>query len=300
MFFSAAAESGTDINQVKEEIAEMDTGRLEEYFDSFVNWLIDKVGLLIGALVFLFICSKLIKYIMKIVKKSFDKSSHMSESVSGFLLSLIRILLYTILFITTVSLLGFQVTSLVTILGSAGIAVGLALQGSLSNLAGGVLILILKPFVVGDYIIENDKGCEGTVVSIEIFYTKLKTADNKVIVIPNGNISATSVVNLTAQKKRRVEINVGVSYDADIRKAKDILKSIAEESQYTDKTEDINVFLDTFGESSINMGLRFWVPTESYWTAKWEASEQIKYKFDEAGIEIPYNQLEVSLKKENN
>ena len=108
------------------------------------------------------------------------------------------------------------------------------------------------------------------------------------------------MVNLTAQKKRRVEINVGVSYDTDIRKAKDILKSIAEESQYTDKTEDINVFLDTFGESSINMGLRFWVPTESYWTAKWEASEQIKYKFDEAGIEIPYNQLEVSLKKENN
>jgi small conductance mechanosensitive channel len=176
--------------------------------------------------------------------------------------------------------------------------VGLALQGSLSNLAGGVLILILKPFVVGDYILENGTKCEGTVQSIEIFYTRLLTPDHKIVVIPNGSLSATSVTNFTAQTTRRVEISVGISYGSDIKLAKETLQKLAEASPFlvTDTELPIQVYVDSFGDSAVNMGLRFFVPTEHYWDAKWAATEQIKTAFAEAGIEIPFNQMEVTMK----
>lgn len=279
-----------------EEIENMDPDKFQIYLSAALDWIAKKGALLLLTILFLYIGSKVVKLILKFIRKSFDRSG-ISPSVSGFLASLLRIVLYAVLFITAASLLGFQVTSLVTILGSASIAIGLALQGSLSNLAGGVLILILKPFVVGDYIQENDKKCEGTVQSIDIFYTRLLTPDNKLIVIPNGSLSATSIVNLTAEKVRRVDISLGVSYDSDLRKVKEVLKTVAEGYEYLDQEHDINVFVDDFSDSAIQMGLRFFVPTEKYWDAKWKITEEIKSVFDRENIEIPFRKMDVTIKK---
>lgn len=289
--------SGLDnLQDVETGLKDMDKSKIEQYVDNLIDWLVGKAFDLFIALVFLFIGFKVCKLIVKFIKKSFARSG-LEPSVAGFLLSLIKGILYAIVFITATSMVGFQVTSLVTILGTASLAVGLALQGSLSNFAGGVLILLMKPFKVGDYIIENGGKCEGTVVSIDIFYTKLRTVDNKIVVIPNGSITSNSLVNVTAEQSRRLDIAVGVSYDSDLKKVKEVLKAVIEASQYYDEMKDINIFVDEFKDSSIKMGIRCWVKTEDYWTAKWEITENIKLRFDENNITIPFNQLEVKVTK---
>lgn len=277
-----------------EEIQSIDKSKMEQYAEQLLNWLVDKLFDIFIAIVFIVVGLKICKFIVKFIRKSFVKSD-IENSVSGFLLSVIKGVLYSIVFIMAASIVGFQVTSLVAILGTASLSIGLALQGSLANFAGGVLILLMKPFKVGDYIIENDKKCEGTVESIDIFYTKLRTFDNKLIVIPNGNITANSIVNVTAEEVRRVDILVGVSYASDIKLVKSTLESVARQSKYLDKSREINVFVDEFENSSIRMGLRFWVSTKDYWSAKWETTEEIKYEFDNNGIVIPFNQVEITV-----
>ncbi|MGN0435072.1 MAG: mechanosensitive ion channel family protein [Wujia sp.] len=285
----------TDIETIQENIQDIDKSKLQQYMDQLLNWLVDKLFDLFIAFVFLFVGFKICRIIVRFIRKSFDRAG-LESSVAGFLVSLIKGILYSIVFIMAAAMVGFQVTSLVTILGTASLAVGLALQGSLSNFAGGVLILLMKPFRVGDYIIENSEKCEGTVVSIDIFYTKLRTYDNKVVVIPNGSITAHSIINVTAENYRKVEIMVGVEYAADINKVKGILEKAVNECVYYDKSKEFNVFVDSFESSSIKMGVRFMVNTEDYWNAKWETTEKIKKLFDENGIVIPFNQLEVAIK----
>lgn len=278
-----------------EEMKDIEPSRIQEYLNHLGDWALEKGFQLLLAIICMYVGMKLSKLIVKMIKKSFCKSN-MEESVASFLLSMIKFTLYAIVFITAASIVGFQVTSLVTILGTASLAIGLALQGSLANFAGGVLILLLKPFRVGDYIIENDKQCEGTVVSIDIFYTKLKTFDNRIIVIPNGNITSNSLVNVTAAGTRKLDISVGVAYDSDLKKVKDVLYHIVESSPYYDKANEIDVFVDSFLDSSIKMGVRCIVATESYWKAKWEIQEQIKNEFDAQGIVIPFEQMEVTVR----
>lgn len=268
--------------------------RYDEYLDKITNWLIDKFFAIILMLVFLFIAFKVAKFVLKLVKRSFDKS-RLDTNVAGFLLSLIRIAVYSVVIIMAAAMVGFQVTSLVTILGTASLAIGLSLQGSLANFAGGVLILVMKPFKIGDYIIENDKKCEGTVESIDIFYTKLRTYDNKQIVIPNGNITNNSITNVTTNNCRMLDLPVYISYKQDIKTAKDILAGVLEKSEYRLKDRDIVVFVDSLEDSGIKLGVRCWVSVGDYWNAKWEITEKIKNTFDEHGIEIPYNQLDVHL-----
>ncbi len=289
-----------DINTLTGNIQNVDKSKVEQYLEQFLDWLADKTFSLVVALIFLFIGFKISKFIIRMIRKSFDKTD-LETSVSGFLLSLIKGVLYSIVFIMAASIVGFQVTSLVTILGTASLAIGLALQGSLSNFAGGILILIMKPFRVGDYIIENDKMCEGVVTSIDIFYTKLKTVDNKVIVIPNGNITSHSIVNVTAEGERKLEVNIGVSYHSNIKLVKDTLEEIVRESEYFDDTKDLDVYVDSFQDNCIRMGIRFFVKAEDYWNAKWEMNEKIKIRFDERGIEIPFSQVVVTMntKKED-
>ncbi len=279
-----------------EDLQDIDKSKLEQYLDELGDWLVDKMFDLFIAAVFMIVGFKLCKLIVKLIRKSFEKSG-MEHSVSGFLLSLIKGILYSVVFIMAASIIGFQVTSLVTILGTASLAIGLALQGSLANFAGGVLILLMKPFKVGDYIIENDKGCEGTVESIDIFYTKLITYDNKLIVIPNGNITSNSLVNVTAAGTRKLDISVGVSYASDLKLVKEVLTHVVEESGYYEADQEFDVFVDSFSDSSIKMGVRFRVESGNYWKAKWEVTENIKSAFDEAGIEIPFNQMEVTVRK---
>lgn len=280
------------------DLKDIDKSKIDIYLERLLDWLVDKAFDIGIALVFIFLGTKLVKLLVKMLKRSFGKAG-MESSVLGFLISLIKGALYAVVFIMAAAIMGFQVTSLVTILGTASLAIGLALQGSLANFAGGVLILLMKPFRVGDYIIENDKGCEGEVVSIDIFYTKLKTYDNKIVVIPNGNITASSLINLTAESVRKLDITVGVAYDSDIRLVKTVLDGIIKANEYYEESEDANVFVSSFGESAIIMGVRFYVKTENYWQAKWDMAEQIKLEFDRNHISIPYNQLEVKVTKSN-
>ncbi|MCQ2492452.1 MAG: mechanosensitive ion channel [Lachnospiraceae bacterium] len=191
--------------------------------------------------------------------------------------------------------MGVQPAAFVTVLASAGVAIGLALQGSLSNIAGGCLILLTRPFIVGDYIVEDGHGNEGTVMAIDLFYTRIKTTQNKIIVVPNGVISSNSLTNVTRQEELLLDIRVGIGYDDDLLKAKEILKEVAATSDFNTRVDEVTIFVDELGESSINLGVRFWVPSGQYHPARWDTNERIKLALDKEGINIPYNQLDVHM-----
>ncbi|MDE6608404.1 MAG: mechanosensitive ion channel, partial [Lachnospiraceae bacterium] len=191
--------------------------------------------------------------------------------------------------------LGVDAASVVAVLGSAGVAIGLAIQGSLANLAGGVLILLMKPFKVGDYIIENTGGNEGTVEEIQLFYTRLVTPENKIVVLPNGNLSNSSLTNVTYAPDRRLDIKVSISYHSDIKMAKEVLLKILEEDAFTLKEKDMLVYVDELADSAVILGVRCWFQNEDYWAGKWRITENVKYAMDENGIEIPYPQMDVHI-----
>ena len=191
---------------------------------------------------------------------------------------------------------GFTASSLAAAVASLGVTAGLALQGSLSNFAGGLLILVLHPFRVGDYIIEDTHKNEGTVIEISVFYTKLRTIDNKIIVIPNGTLANTSLTNATKSDRRQMDLVVPIGYDADIKKAKDILMELVE-AENRRLPEDVNVFVKELGASSVDLGLRFWVPTDQYWPVRWQLLEDIKIRFDAEKISIPFQQVDVNIKQ---
>ena len=244
------------------------------------------------ALVFFFVGSQLIKLLRKLVKKSMTKADVELGAIQ-FVDSFLKTALYIVLILLLANSFGMDAASIVALLGSAGVAIGLAIQGSLSNLAGGVLILTLKPFRVGDYIQESATGKEGTVTEIQIFYTKLLTVDNKTVILPNGTLANNSLVNITAQKFRRLDVTIGVSYKADLKKAKDVLFNILQQDEGVLKEKEMVVFVDDLGSSSVIIGMRGWVKQEDYWMTKWRVTENCKLALDEAGIEIPFNQLDV-------
>ena len=257
----------------------------------------DKRWLVPGlALVAFFIGRLVIRWIRKIVRRSFERSGA-DKGVEQFVDSLLKYGLYALLVFSLISSLGFDTTSVAAVLASGGVAIGLALQGSLSNFAGGVLILLLKPFVVGDYIIEDSNGKEGTVKEIQIFYTKLSTIDNKTIVIPNGMLTNNSITNATAKDERQLDLRVSISYDADIRQAKNVIEELLEKDECIIKNEQINVFVHELADNAVVLGIRAWVKNEEYWTTRWRLLEEIKILLDENGIEIPYPQMAVHMKE---
>ena len=195
---------------------------------------------------------------------------------------------------------GVKESSVAALLGTAGVTIGLALQGGLENLSGGVMLLLFKPFQVGDYIIQDQAGgTEGTVYKVEMFYTTLITIDNKHVIIPNGKLSNSTIINVTAQNLRNLEIKVGISYDSDIKKAKKLLQHILQEDPGTKSDKDMLVFVDELADSAVVMGLRVWVPTDKYWKIKWRLNEKIKESFDANGISIPYPQMDVHVVETN-
>ena len=267
------------------------------HWDKILDKVIDyalKFGknVLIAIIVY-FIASKLIKWILKLTTKALNKGK-IEPIVVKFIYSIIKVGLYVLLFIAIVSILGIPTTTFVTLFGTVTLSVGLALQGSLANFAGGVLILIFKPFKVGDYIVAC--GDEGTVVGIDVFYTKLATVDNKMIVIPNGTLANSSVKNVSSMDKRRVDIQVGISYEADIAAAKSVLMEIIEKDGNILKDKPINVFVASLDASQVTLETRVWVSSDKYWDTKWALTEQYKLALDAAGIEIPFNQLSVTIK----
>ncbi len=246
--------------------------------DDIVKWFINKSGSVIAAFIFIFIGIKLTGLFIKIIKRAFDKSK-IDDSVSGFLLSIIRVIGYILVFLTAATIVGFEVTSFVAILGTASMAVGLALQGALSNLAGGVLILVLKPFKVGDYIVVNNNNNEGTVTAIDIFYTRLLTHDNKLVVIPNGTLTNSNLVNVTSEDKRKFEITISVSYNTDLRKMKEVVNEVLSADDRILESEPKNIFIASFDDSGMTIAIRAWVATDNYWSTLWDAKENIKKRF---------------------
>lgn len=269
-------------------------GILRTYLEGLVPNIISFALQVVVAILIYGIATKVIKWLVKIVQRGMERHE-VDTGVKQFLCAIVKYALYIVLIMTILNVFGVATTSVVAVLGSAGVAIGLALQGSLSNFAGGVLILILKPFKVGDYIIQG--GTEGTVYEISLFYTKLKTGDNKVVVVPNGILSNNTLINASHMDRRRVDIVVGISYDADIRTAKDIIYKLAQNDECRLPEENAIVYVDNLGASSVDIGVRLWVKASDYWTVKWRLTENIKYAMDENNISIPYTQIDVQIKQ---
>ena len=270
--------------------------QLTQYVQDSIPGLITFGLKVLAALVAFFIGRLVVRGIREIVRRSFERSGA-DKGVEQFVDSLLKYGLYALLVFSLISSLGFDTTSVAAVLASGGVAIGLALQGSLSNFAGGVLILLLKPFVVGDYIIEDTNGKEGTVKEIQIFYTKLSTIDNKTIVIPNGMLTNNSITNATAKDERQLDLRVGISYDADIRQAKSVIENLLIKDECIIKNEQINVFVHELADNAVVLGIRAWVKNEEYWETRWRLLEEIKLLLDENGIEIPYPQMTVHMQK---
>ena len=250
------------------------------------------------ALVVFSIGVQCIKILRKIIKNWLEKANA-DVGVTQFIDSFVKIGSYAVVIMVIATSFGVEATSIIALLGSAGVAVGLALQGSLSNLAGGVLILILKPFKVGDYIVEDTNKNEGTVTEIQIFYTKLTTADDRVIVLPNGTLANSSLTNVTQTPFRRNDIQIGISYDSDIRTAKGVLMELLEQDPAVVQEKEKKIFVDNLGDSSVVLGMRCWFKNEDYWEGRWRLTENAKYALEENGIVLAYPQLDVHLQTQN-
>ena len=275
-----------------------------ENANEFVRYFQDHIPSLIGfgikvviALIAFLVGRILIKWVRKLVRTSLERSEA-DKGVEQFVDSVLKAGLYILLIFTIAAKLGVDTTSVAALVASGGVAIGLALQGSLSNFAGGVLILLLKPFTVGDYIIEDSNGNEGTVKEIQIFYTKLSTIDNKTIVIPNGMLTNNSLTNATAKDERRLDLKVDISYHADLRKAKDIIENLLKKDDCILKDEEIVVFVDELAASAVIIEARAWVKSEDFWPTKWRLLEEIKLTLDARGIEIPYQQVTVHMSQQ--
>lgn len=270
-------------------------------FETYTNLLLQKlfdgslfvVKKIIIVLLIWLIGKKLVKIVLGFLSKTFDKA-HMDISLSKFLLSLSKFLLYAVLAVSIISAVGIETSSLVTLIGSLGLTVGLSLQGSLSNFAGGVLLLLFKPFKVGDYIVAC--GCEGTVQVIDLLYTKLATVDNKTVTLPNGTLANSNITNVASEPIRRVDVSIGVSYDTDLKKAKSVLENVIRNNKNVLTDRDITVFVDALGDSSITLTTRCWTAGENYWSTLWALRENYKEAFDENGISIPFPQMDVHVK----
>ena len=235
-------------------------------------------------------------WIIKILVKAFAKGMERSKievSLRSFLLSLVRIMLKVMLVISVASMIGLQMTSFVAILGAAGLAVGLALQGSLANFAGGVLILLFKPFKVGDFV--DAGGHTGTIKEIQIFNTILKTPDNKTIIIPNGNLSNGSITNFSTEPIRRIDMTFGIGYSDDIQKAKETLEALLKSDSRILDDPAPTVAISELGDSSVNFAVRPWCNSADYWGVYFDIHEKVKLEFDKAEISIPFPQQDVHL-----
>ncbi|MCB0281917.1 MAG: mechanosensitive ion channel [Calditrichae bacterium] len=269
---------------------------IQEYIDALVQMVILYLPKIAAAIVIFFVGL----WVIKMIVKGFNKASahsKMDVSLQKFLRSLFSISLKALLIISVISMLGVETTSFVAVIGAAGLAVGFALQGSLSNFAGGVLILIFKPFKVGDFI--DGAGHAGTVHSIEVLNTTLKTPDNKTIIIPNGQLSGSSVTNFSTEARRRVDFTFGIGYSDDMKKAKNIIKGIVEKDDRTLHDPAPFIAIGNLGDSSVDITVRVWVESANYWGFYFDTTEAVKEAFDANGISIPFPQMDIHQYKTN-
>lgn len=290
---STVSETGisTEPVDIQEKIEEAGTffGDLWDYFVAYIPTLISAILIFIVG----FILSKLI---IALMKKGLNRS-FVDKTVTRFIYSVVRIALYVVLATVVLAILGVPMTSIVTVIGTAGVAIGLALQSSLSNVAGGFMILFNKPFRIGDYIMAD--GVEGTVEVINIWYTQLLTIDNKTVFIPNGQLIDSKITNFTVAKTRRVDMVFSISYNDDFRKAISVLQEVADSHEKVLKDPEPVIRMLSQNESTIDLAFRVWVNSSDYWDVYFDMNEIVKEKFDENGIVIPFKQVDVHIVDNN-
>ncbi len=270
-------------------------GKIEKFVDSAIAYAPMLISSLVSAALVLFLGLWLIRMVRKLVDRIFVKRD-IEPSIRTFLGNLINWVLKVMLFIVVVSQLGVQTSTFIAVIGAAGLAIGMSLQGSLSNFAGGVLILLFKPFRVGDYI-SSSTGVDGTVKVIDIFNTKLVTPQNQLVVIPNGELSNSNITNYTELGTRRTWFDIGVSYEADLRKAKTILLDIIHNNEHAFSDPAPDVVVTNLGDSAINLSIRVTTKNENFWTMQEQLLISCKEALDNAGIEIPFPQMDFHIKK---
>ena len=267
----------------------------QKYIDQVVELVITHGPKLILAIITLIIGSMLINVFSKVLENTFKKMKF-DETLRPYLIGILGISLKILLYISVLGMIGIQTTSFIAVLGAAGLAIGLSLQGSLGNFAGGVLILIFKPIRKGDFI--EACGVSGTVSSIQPFVTVVLSADNITHYIPNGELSNGVIKNYTIHPERRVDMTFGISYDDDIDKAKDVLMKIGKSAENTNKDQDPQVFVSSLGDNSVNLALRVFASPSNYWGVKAAITETVKKTFDKEGLSFPYPQRDVHIKKD--
>lgn len=282
-----------DVKEVVEETQRFFTmNDMRTILDKFIEWCASTVGTIVWALIVWVIGKKILKALLKVLGKALDRS-RLDDGVTKFMLSLSRFAGNVVLVIMIIDILGFDTTSFIAVLGSAGIALGMSLQGSLANVAGGILILLFKPFAVGDYIVAG--GYEGNVTTIDLLYTKLITIDNKTVTIPNGTLSNSSIVNVASQPQRRLDIQIGIGYSSDLKLAKKLLLDAMNKQAGVLTDKDIMVVVKSLDDSCVTLETRCWVMTSDYWNVRFALLEDYKEAFDDNGIEIPFNQMDVHI-----
>lgn len=267
---------------------------ISDYSEKIYDFVLFYGPKLIGAIITLIIGLWIIKVIQKTVRKTFEKRE-VDISLRGFLNSMIGVLLKVMLVISVVGMLGVEMTSFIAILGAAGLAVGMALSGTLQNFAGGVMILIFKPFKVGDFI--DAQGHMGTVNEIQIFNTILKTPDNKTIIIPNGGLSTSSMTNFSTELQRRVDFVFGIAYGDDYDKAKQVLSKLINEDERILKAPEPFIALTELADSSVNIVVRVWAEASNYWGIYFDLQEKVYKTFDKEGLNIPFPQMDLHIQK---
>lgn len=263
---------------------------INEYITKYGEKFLEFLPSIITSLLILGLGLWFIKILRRFAKKVFAKRE-MEPTLEKFLLDIIGWTLRILLFVIVISQLGVETTSLVAIVGAAGLAIGLALQGSLANFAGGVLLMIFKPMKVGDFI--KAQGESGTVIEISIFYTKLITINNQLVILPNGKLSNDNIVNYTSEGKRRDVLTFGISYNSDIKKAREVLVSLMKEQETILKDPEPVVFVGELADSSVNLSARFWALNEDFWDCHFYIIEEAKTRLEAAGIVIPFPQRDV-------
>lgn len=276
-----------------EDIA-VSTDNLINYKDKIIDYAIEHGPRLIGAIVVLILGLWIIKIVLKKISKRMIKGNT-DSSLRPFFLSMLGALLKTLLIVSVMGMLGIEMTSFVAILGAAGLAVGLALSGALQNFAGGVIILILKPYKVGDYI--DAQGYSGTVKEIQIFTTILTTPDNKIIIIPNGGLSTGSMTNYSTEPNRRVDWTFGIAYGDDVDKAKQVLLRLINADDRILKEPEPFIAVSALADSSVNFVVRAWVNAPDYWAVFFAMNENVYKTFATEGLNIPFPQIDVHVKK---
>lgn len=267
---------------------------LEKYIENIITWASTKgIKLIIGILM-LYIGWKIVNKLVKIMNRTLQRRN-VDATLSSFLDTFVEIALKIIVVVIFMGYVGIDTAGIAALVASAGVAIGLALQGSLSNFAGGVIILLIRPFNVGDYV--EGSGHSGTIEKIGIFYTHMTTVDNKLILIPNGNLANGSIVNYSAKELRRVDLTFGVGYEEDIIKVKRVLSNIIDAHESILKTPEPFIALSAHGDSAVNFVVRVWCNNKDYWKIYFDLLEQVKLKFDEENISIPYPQMDLHIKR---